>query len=1262
MKQLALVTCLYDLVKRGHTSHRTVEWMLDNAAFVLAQDRELVIFTDPNLDLEARLRELRGDRLTKVVAVPFESLLRADRAAAVKRGALPLNANKAKDTPIYIQLTWSKFSMLEMALKVTRASHVGWIDLAITHVAKLPPENVDVFADPSDQPHVHVLRCFGKSDVDRSDYWRSVQGHLAAGLVAGSRECMRDLAADFWRAADLAASMGLSPHEEGLLSYVVGQRPGDFSYSYGDYEDILRNHDAPRGGDAHRTWIVSDAHSRGLPDMMGGPMRPMDVTLGAQRGTFMDIATPHHDAAASPPIAEAPSAKFSVFRPAFSPGSCYLLRDAAEEAYFARHGGAPEAQLIEWARQFIASDEIFVDVGAHVGTWSQHFALKCKQVHSFEPQRSTYERLYEGVRLAKLRNVTCHDVALGGQGEVDLHVVSVDGGGSTLRHRQELGAVLGVERVRCAQLDDFEFDNLGAIKIDAEGFEIDILRGAAKTLEKHRPTMLLEAWDHEWYARERAELIAHVVGLGYGVVPVQGWSQMLLVEPMRKKRSSASRSTDGNKISDTNDATIKVRDEKPVSSEAADLMRALQATASLTHDRPLLGLVMIVKNEAKRIATVLASYRPYIDAWTILDTGSTDGTQDLIKRDLAGIPGVLHEEAFVDFATSRNRALELHGTATVFSIMPNGDVLQGGAALVSFLDAHRRDLAGAYRVRIAPGHYYHPLVMRTGFGWRYKWRTHECAMGPNTGAAIPDVTVFRDRGTRTSDEWRTRWTRDLDLLNRDRVDDANDPRPYFYLGQTHECLGQPAQALEMYEQRAKMGGYFDEVYEAKFRIAKMKDKLGRPWAEIQQAYLEAYAHDPRRAEPLFAISEHWYGKEIHAVSRLFSTVAAEMPKPPTDLFLDEDVYTWKAADRAAISSFYSGHKQDGRDFAEQAVSYRPGDERMRSNRAFYSQSASELFGAEARSIDFTPEPGWNASNPSIYFDGDRLRCIVRTVNYKIVNGSYTTPPGDVVRDEGSWKGWQIIRTRNFLLDLDGDLKTTRVVEIVDKTGDDRAAYPIHGFEDARLFSWKGEWWATATVCDFTDDGRREIALLQIDDDGAVSRAEALRGPWSEHAQKNWMPLVDGAAAKFIYATSLNGDVGSMTIFDLVEAADADARPRYSIQPPVGAMYGHGRLRGGSQAVRVDGGWLFAVHDVAFPGSGRIYLHRLVFIDDKLQLVSMTDPFYFEKLGIEFCAGLAVAGDNFDKLVASYSVNDGSAKLAVFDWKLVKKTLRTDFII
>lgn len=1211
VKTLTLVTCLYDLVKRGSTQHRTVDWMLANDNYVLSLARKLFVFTEPELENEILRR--REGRPTTVITVPFETLLGKERVAASVRGALQDNASKWKVTPIYVQLMWAKYAMLEVALGASITSHLGWIDLGISHVGKLPQDGRDIFADPSDRPHVHVLRCFDKGAVDHADYWRSVQGHLAGGLVVGDHESMRGLVVDFWRAVDRATAMGLAPLDEGLLSYIVAQRPGDFAYSYGDYEDILRNHDGPWHGDARRRWIVEDARRRGLPDTMEPLMTPVPSQLRS-------------------------------FRPAFSPRSCYLLRDAAEEAYFAQHGGAPEAALISWATQFIRKDQVFVDVGAHVGTWAQHFAQVCRQVHAFEPQRSTFERLCEGARLAELSNVVCHDAALGARGEIDLHVVSADGGGSTARHRRELGEVLAMERVRAAQLDDFGLEDVGLVKIDAEGLEIDILRGATRLLETQRPTLLLEAWDHDWYARERAELVEYVKSIGYGVVPIHNWPQMLLVEPRAVAvAASSSRSAVGSETA----ATLTL----PAVQVGAmqDLLQGLTATLRLSPDRPLLGLVMIVKNESRRISEVLSSYRAYIDAWTILDTGSTDGTQDLIRKELDGIPGALHEEPFVDFATSRNRALELHGTSTVFSIMPNGDVLAGGPELRSFLEARRKELSGAYRVRIAPGHYYHPLVMRTGMGWRYKWRTHECAMGPNVGDAIPGVVVHRDRGARTDEEWRVRWTRDLDLLNRDREADPSDPRPYFYLGQTHECLGQFAQALVFFERRAEMGGYYDEIYEAKFRVAKMKAKLDRPWSEIQQSYLDAYAHDPRRAEPLYAISEHWYDKGQHHIARIFSVAAAELPKPATDLFLDEEIYRWRAADRAAISSFYAGRKDDGRYWADQAVAARPGDERLRANRAFYAQSANELFGSSARAIEFTPEAGWNASNPSIYSEGGRVRCVVRTVNYKIVNGSYVTPPGDIVLDEGRYRGWQVIRTRNFLLDLDADLKTTRVVELVDATKLARTGYPVHGFEDARLFAWNGTWWATATVCDFTEDGDREIALLQLAEDGSVTRAEPLRGPWSAQAQKNWMPFVDGDRARFVYASH------PTTIFELVQTEKGNAIAAQSAD----GGFGHGRLRGGSQGVRIDGGWLFVVHDVAFPGSGRFYLHRFVQFDDQMKLVAMTDPFYFERLGIEFCAGLAQVGD---KLVASYAVNDGSARLGVFDWREIRRALRKDFVI
>jgi glycosyltransferase involved in cell wall biosynthesis len=52
---------------------------------------------------------------------------------------------------------------------------------------------------------------------------------------------------------------------------------------------------------------------------------------------------------------------------------------------------------------------------------------------------------------------------------------------------------------------------------------------------------------------------------------------------------------------------------------------------------------MIVKNEAPVIARGLVSVRPIIDYWVIVDTGSTDGTQNAIHTSMAGLHGELHE-------------------------------------------------------------------------------------------------------------------------------------------------------------------------------------------------------------------------------------------------------------------------------------------------------------------------------------------------------------------------------------------------------------------------------------------------------------------------------------------------------------------------------------------------------------------------------------------------------------------------------------------
>lgn len=124
-----------------------------------------------------------------------------------------------------------------------------------------------------------------------------------------------------------------------------------------------------------------------------------------------------------------------------------------------------------------------VDVGAHVGLWAHYFAKRFEHVEAFEPvaeHRACFER---NVDMSK---ATLWAMALGDQeGRVSMNVPNTSSGGTT---------VSGAGDIPLRRLDDVLADvsDVDAMKLDCEGYELNILKGAEKLIERCRPTIIVE--------------------------------------------------------------------------------------------------------------------------------------------------------------------------------------------------------------------------------------------------------------------------------------------------------------------------------------------------------------------------------------------------------------------------------------------------------------------------------------------------------------------------------------------------------------------------------------------------------------------------------------------------------------------------------------------------------------------------------------------------------------------------------------------------
>jgi len=191
-------------------------------------------------------------------------------------------------------------------------------------------------------------------------------------------------------------------------------------------------------------------------------------------------------------------------------------------------GGIYEQYIIDWSmEQYVRPNMCAVDIGAHIGLYTVPYARIAKHVHAFECSPKSFNYLCTNIALNNLHyNVTKYNVALGAQASTGTYYIQDpgDGGGNGLYVEGE--PKVDTLEVPIQPLDAFNINNIGIIKIDVEGYELQVIQGALKTLERNNyPPLLFESWRPESPAKDalRTDLFKYIRSLGYTIRPVPGW-------------------------------------------------------------------------------------------------------------------------------------------------------------------------------------------------------------------------------------------------------------------------------------------------------------------------------------------------------------------------------------------------------------------------------------------------------------------------------------------------------------------------------------------------------------------------------------------------------------------------------------------------------------------------------------------------------------------------------------------------------------------
>jgi glycosyltransferase involved in cell wall biosynthesis len=229
---------------------------------------------------------------------------------------------------------------------------------------------------------------------------------------------------------------------------------------------------------------------------------------------------------------------------------------------------------------------------------------------------------------------------------------------------------------------------------------------------------------------------------------------------------------------------------------------------------PTIGLSIIVKNESRVIERMLNSVYPILDYYCVVDTGSTDGTQEIIRKffEEKGIPGEVIDHEWVNFEEARNFATKsVEGKCDYgFWIDADEQLMIGQNFDINAFKYNLAKCQGAnVKIHYGGQNYYRMQFFKTGIGWYWYGPVHEVLIRDQSSdiGSIEGlgVLVTPDGNSWVAETQQQKYEGHAKILE-DYVakDEKKDPRWVFYLAQSYRDANTPEnykKSIEWYQKR-----------------------------------------------------------------------------------------------------------------------------------------------------------------------------------------------------------------------------------------------------------------------------------------------------------------------------------------------------------------------------------------------------------------------------------------------------------------------------